>query len=182
MSKNQHISSQPSNVSYFCAPWKPWELRNKLCPLGLNSVFKRCRLKKWPGKEVKLKKEKLFWRQEVVKSSLTFLGFAEFPWWVLPIASGDEWGHGIKGHFRDNIALHALSRSRRSHSSLLPFSKSLDPEPPNNVSFAYFVLDSLPAPSPGTSLQPHPRVPSTPSPAHRPLSIHTPVPQSCPVE
>lgn len=56
----------------------------------------------------------------MVKSSLTFLEFAESPWWVLPIASGDEWGHGIKGHFRNKIALHALSRSRHSHSSLLP--------------------------------------------------------------
>lgn len=46
--------------------------------------------------------------------------------------------------------------------------------------FAHFVLDSLPAPSPWTTLQPSPCMPTRPP--HHPLSIHTSIPQSCPVK
>lgn len=47
----------------------------------------------------------------------------------------------------------------------------------------HFALDSLPAPSPWTSMHPLSRTPPfSPTHRHRPLSTHTPIPQSCPVE
>lgn len=63
---------------------------------------------------------------------------------------------------------------------LLPFWKSLDLEPANNVSFCPFCPRSTPAPSPWTTLQPSPCMPTRPP--HHPLSIHTSIPQSCPVK
>lgn len=94
-------------------------------------------------------------------------GLQSSPPWVLPIAPGDEWGHGIKGHFRDKTALHALSRGGCPHFSLLPFRKSLDLEPANSVSFCPrftpcpFSMDIYASSFPNATLLPHPPPPST---------------------